>query len=333
MLCAAFTGAVTKRHVHFIKEAIMKGSSIKSVALVLAFGLLTACGGGGSGGGTVTGAYSGVTTQATVTTANATALSTDAYQNGGMGANANIAGVLVEGNGGAITSQPFLQEIGASLRYGVARVIQQQPTTGHSLVGVLAHNSINGAHSGSASYSIDVNQSTGAFTGSITFNSMKESANGPTISGAVTIWGNYNQSTGQFGSLGITFSPLSATTASGTSFLYGTISFSTTGTTETLNVSCTLNTGGQTYWVKDWTYRLTSGNTLTIAGRYYNPIYGYVDLATSTPLTVSSMSGDPTAGILLFTGSNGTKVKVTFTATGYTVEVDTSGNGQYVPLP
>ena len=88
---------------------------------------------------------------------------------------------------------------------------------------------------------------------------------------------------------------------------------------------------GKTYWVKDYTYTLT-GSSLTISGTYYDPDYGYVTVTTVTPLQVASTDAWPTAGVLLFTGANGSRARLTFTSTGYTVEVDT-GSGFYTTVP
>jgi hypothetical protein len=310
----------------------MRASCIKSVFLVISLGVVAACGGGGGGSNGAPAAYSGVTTQAAVTTSNAKALSADAYENGGMGTTASLTGVEVQASSQPSPHQSSLPEIGTALKSSITRAVAQHTSTSSAAAGAVVSETIPGGYSGSATISINVNDASGAFTGTITYNNLKETTDGPALSGAVTFSGVYNNSSQSITSMTLTFSPLTVTAPNGSFSVNGTMSFSISGTSETLTVSCTVQGASQTFWVKDWTYTFTAPNTLTISGRYYHPTYGYVDVTTLTPLTVSSVYGDPTAGVLLFTGANGTKAKLTFTSTGYTVDVDTTGNGQYVTV-
>ena len=90
---------------------------------------------------------------------------------------------------------------------------------------------------------------------------------------------------------------------------------------------------GKTYWVKDYTYTMSTTGTLTLSGTYYDPVHGFVTISTATPLAVTSAGAWPTAGVLLFSGANGSKARLTFNPTGYVVEVDLSGGGSFVPVP
>lgn len=306
----------------------MKNGLVRSLALTVGLALLTSCGGGG--GGSTSAGYTGITTQATVTTANARALSADAYENAGMGAGANIAGIEIQSS--PAVSGPLVQEVAALLKDNVAKAITTASAAPTTVNGVVVQQTFNGAYGGSASFTIDANQSTGQFSGTIIFTSYRESAGGPALTGTVTATGVYNGAT--FSSMSITFSPLTVSENGTSSTMYGTVTFAVSGSTETLTVSCTVqNSAGKVFWVKDWTFSLSGSTTLTITGRYYEPSYGYVDITTPTPLTVNSLSGNPTAGVLLFSGSNGTKARITFDVSGYTVSVDTAGNGQFVTVP
>jgi hypothetical protein len=88
----------------------------------------------------------------------------------------------------------------------------------------------------------------------------------------------------------------------------------------------------RTYWVKDFSLALT-GNKLAISGTYYDHVHGFVVISTVTPLTVSSYSTKPTSGELQFAGRNGTKARLTYTTSGYILEIDTSGNNTYILVP
>jgi hypothetical protein len=114
----------------------------------------------------------------------------------------------------------------------------------------------------------------------------------------------------------------------------GTVSSSVTvsGSTLSINVVETDLSNNTTYWQNDITFVLT-GSSMTVVGRYYHPTHGYVNITTVVPLTVSSLTGQPTAGQLLFTGSNGSKARLTFNATGYVIEVDTTGTGTFAVVP
>jgi hypothetical protein len=121
----------------------------------------------------------------------------------------------------------------------------------------------------------------------------------------------------------------------------GSEAYSNSGTEETVTMSAVVtdNVSGRTYWEKD--YNLTfSGDSLTLSGTHYDPVYGYVVFSTITPITVTAIDATPTSGQLLFSGSNGTKVRLTFFSGGRnsgggspTVEADTTGDGTYVVIP
>lgn len=317
----------------------MKASAIEKFMLLFTALLLSACGGGGGVAGdgapatTPAGTYTGVAAQATITTANAAELSADAYQNGSIGSTVNIARVTVEAPPPVVRASLF-PELGSLLRSGVTRGIQAKAAGRQALSSIVVEDSINGAYGGSAWFSISVDQSTGAVSGTATFSDFREAAGGPAVFGTVNIAGMFDQASGLFSSLDMFFSPLTALTIHGTFNLYGSIALSTAGATETLKVSTTLaSSSGMTYWIKDWSYAFSSGNILHITGRYYHPTHGYVEITTPEPLTVSSVVGRPVSGVWHSAGSNGTSARLTFTDQGFTIAADTAGNGQWAPVP
>jgi len=299
--------------------------------IVAGFSLLAGCGGGGgdgssAGGGTV---YNGVTTQATVTTSNAKTLSVDAYA--GSQLSAAATGVAKQATGSS--GQSMLLQQAADILEGSVKTIVGSPDSSAKAVDATAQDTVAG-FSGSFSYSITYDQASGAFNGTITFSQYMETSTSPRMAGSITFSGVFNQATGLFTSLTISMNSLTGTKDGKSYSLAGSVSYSTSGVSKSVSMSVVLtdNASSRTYWVKDYALVLT-GTTLTVAGTYYDPIHGYVVLSTVTPLTVSTMDAMPTAGQLLFTGSNGTKARLTFTVSGYIVEVDTTGNGTYVLVP
>ncbi len=295
--------------------------------VAMSFGL-AGCGGGGGSSSIISSSYKGTTTQATVTTSNAKAVSVDAIQ----GAQ-NVASVGVLGKSVAEIheSSPQILTIAKILEVSVSRVSPKAVVA--KTVAATVQQTVYG-HSGSFSFTINGNDSTGAFSGTITFNSYEENSYAPIISGNVSFIGVVNTSTSTITSVDMSMSNLQGVIGSDSYTLNGSIALSSNGITKTLNISAVRldNTNNNTYWTKDFSFVLT-GNRLTIKGTYYDHVHGYVVVTTVTPLTVLTYSSTPTSGQLLFTGSNGTKARLTYKFSGYTLDVDVSGNNTYVLIP
>lgn len=304
----------------------------KRLLLVLAgVSLLAGCGGGGGGSSAGGGSgFNGTTTQATVTTSNARAVSADAYA--GSQFSASVSGIAKQPSADSMQT-PLLQQTAGILENSVKAVIGS-PNSSAKVVDATAQNTVNG-FSGSFSYTITFDQTTGAFNGTITFSQYKDTATSPSITGSMAFSGVYNQTSGLFTSLNISMSSLSGAKDGKSYSLAGSVLFNTSGVTKTVTMSVVLtdNVSGRTYWVKDYLLVLT-GSTLTMIGTYYDPIHGFVVISTAVPLTVSTIDAMPSAGQLLFTGVNNTKARLTFTGGGvFSVEADTTGNGTYVVVP
>ncbi|HYS42800.1 MAG TPA: hypothetical protein VEM32_02365, partial [Geobacteraceae bacterium] len=154
-------------------------------------------------------------------------------------------------------------------------------------------------------------------------------------SGTMTFSGVFNPTAQTFTSFTVSFSSITVTEGGNTFSVGGRVDLTVSGSTETTVVSLVLQNSvtGKTYWVKDYTYTLSAQGTLTVTGTYYDYVHGYVTVSTLTPLIVSSSGSWPTGGVLLFTGANGSNARLTFTGTGYTVEVDLTGSGVYSSVP
>lgn len=293
--------------------------------------LLGGCGGGGGGGGGGSAApvYKGSTSQAIVTTSNAKALSVDAYS--GSQISAAVSGVAKEAADGSGQSSLLLQTAGI-MEASVTRILGMPRSTA-KVVAATAQDTVQG-FSGSFSYSINFDQNTGAFNGTVSFSQYLESATSVAISGPIAFSGSFNQSAGTFTSLNISMSNLNGTSGNKSYSLAGNLAYSTSIGTKnvTMSVVLTDNVSSNTYWVKDFILTL-AGNSLTMIGTYYDHVHGYVVISTIAPLTVPIFDATPTSGQLLFTGANGTKARLTFTVSGHIVEADTAGNGAYVVVP
>lgn len=301
-----------------------------TVALVLS---IAGCGGGDSppvSAATQSNAagitYTGKTSQAVITASNAKALSSDAYH--GVQTVSSVAAVSKTADDSQ-PSPPRLQELSKTLESGIQAAVTKSIYSAKVAAAMVAE-TINGA-SGYYRYTIEVNQTTGAFSGSLVFSQYKSYANSAIISGSVDCYGGYDKSNQIFTSLTITMKGLSGTWNGGIETITGTISIDQAGPAKTITISAGFLDAASncTYCFKDLIFTLT-GTSLTVSGTYYDPNYGYVVISTVTPLTSSAFADSAASGQLLFTGSNGSKARLTFTGSGDMVEVDTAGNDDFV---
>jgi hypothetical protein len=304
----------------------------KRLLLVLVgFSLLAGCGGGSGSTVSLPSTYTGNTAQAAVTTSNAKTLSSNAYS--GYQAAASI-NVLREINNNNYDQSPLLLDVVSTLDSSVSTIVQEPKTASKTVkAATTVQNTIPG-YSGSFSYTISVDTTSGATSGTLSYSQYKSSSTSITMAGTVTFDGVFNISTSSFTSLSMFFNNVTATSGSVSINMNGSFAESISGSTKTytMTIAVTDNVSNSTTLLKDYTLTLT-GSSLNITGTYYNPTHGYVVITTVTPLTVSALSAMPTSGQLLCTGSNGTKARLTFASSGYTVEADTAGNGTFVVVP
>lgn len=309
---------------------------LKRLCLLLTgFTLIAGCGGGGGGGSatSIPAAYTGKTAQATVSTANAKTLSTAAYNGGGA---ASLMGAVgkAAADTGTIPS-PLLQEVFGALEDSATSIAQQPKSSAKTVESVRnTQNTVNG-YSGSFSYNFDIDTVSGAVNGTETFSKYQASSDSLTMSGTVTVSGVYNPATSSYTSISLTMTSLNCTLGSWSFTLSGNLASSVSGTTktETFTLATTDNVAHITTLAYNYNVTYT-GTSLTLSGSYYDPAEGYLTVGTVTPLVVSSLTATPTAGQLLFTGSNGTKVRMTFASGGSNaIEADTAGNGTFVVVP
>jgi hypothetical protein len=291
------------------------------------FGMLIAgCGGGGDGGGgfVSTLSYKGKTTQATVSESNKSALSYDAYQAGHVGsAFTTIAKAAVETPASLPSFTPSSLIIYRLLESAVKTAVSgSQKSVGKQVSSsIVDSRTIPGPSGGSATFTISVNDVTGYFYGTISFNSYQDM--GTTLVGNTTFSGTIDIYNGNLNSFTLNIDYLHATELGTALTLSGAVSknTSTSDTIITISLIVLYDSTGATYWVKDYTFTVKANGSMYLTGRYYDPSHGYVDISTVTPLTLNSIDARPTAGILLFTGANDSSARLTFTVTGYDIVV------------
>ena len=93
------------------------------------------------------------------------------------------------------------------------------------------------------------------------------------------------------------------------------------------------------YWVKDYFVRLTDGSdyvdVMSIIGRYYDPVYGYVEPSVEDTIRINDTDEWASSGKMILAGAEGvqggeTRIRITYlSATDYLVEADTDGDGAY----
>jgi hypothetical protein len=294
---------------------------------------LVACGGGGGGGGAgsaVPASYTGLTSQAVLSTDNAATLASGVWE-GGMIAD-GLTGVV------PLSVQPNVPASGSTFDFtGRLRdlVLQALPAgRAQALPAAVVSDTLPGDCGGSAGYTMDVNEQSGAFSGQFSFNDY--CSLGTVIAGVLSFSGQGNPADGSVSRMQLVFNNLRVADASFSGAVTeGTASFVLAadglGETATLDYVLRDNNLLKTAWVNNYVAQTTYGNLadqVMVSGRYYDGDFGFVDLATLTPLTVAA-TPRPTGGSLLFTGQ-ASQARLTFHADQSTLlEVDGNNDGLF----
>lgn len=316
-------------------------SCLRLLALAAAVCLLVAgCGGGGGGeGGSEPHlTYSGLTTPALITEDNAEALAYSAL-NAGASSNsfANIAALNEVAPVAVDSDQGFLSDLVMGLDSGMGKIdfltvpVQDLSASVESGTG-----SIDGTCGGSASYTIQLNTSTGTFNGSMTFSSYCEE--GVTINGNSDFYGVVNMMTEELDSFTLSFNYLTATDGSDSMAMDGEIYMVVSGSTimSTLDMMIQESGSDRVYKIENYQVDITDGylyTDISINGRLYDPDYGYVDIETTISFRVYDDEDYPDSGEMLLTGETGSQGQPTWaqiTALSNTqcqVIADTDGDG------
>ena len=279
--------------------------------VLLAFGL-TGCGGGGGGGAADVGTlYTGKTTQAVVDASNAKAVSEEALGSVQQSVSIGGAGGMFKSASDAPQSSFQIQPV-ISILKNCALKTRSKQAVAKTVASVESGNEL--GYTGSYDYSFNINDSTGAGSGTITFKSYVAYSGAPVISGAMSVSGSDGPGVDDFSvtvnmsNISVTASPLSLT-------MNGIIGVIGTATKETVTASIVIldNSTKKTHYMKDLKMELTNATgKMTISGTFYNNDYGYVVISTTTPLATYDFDSYISSGELLFTGANGTKARLVF---------------------
>lgn len=300
---------------------------------VVAAGLaLAACSGGGGGEAGVI--YTGVTTPATVTDANAVALTTTAYQGGNSGGSFAFVGVTTDPAAGTnsalargVTVSRVLNDAVRAARFNPRPSPQVAVGATQSVSGSLD----DGNCGGTASFSGTANDVTGEFHATFTFSGWCN--DGVTVSGRVSAAGTFDVNAQALMELEFSFTVL--TVSDGTDTFRGsgsiTVSF---GVSESLIINMDYASGdGTTFRASNLALTATpttGGESFTVVGRVYHPIHGYVDVSTPVALVVETGQTFPSSGELVATGAGDSKAKLTaLSPTQFQIDVDVDGDDAY----
>ena len=315
---------------------------LQGILLIMLVQLLSACGGGG-GDARTTGvvdpapSYAGVTTQATVTAGNAESLAMDGYGGSNIAAVLGSFGTAKSTASSLATTERPVRQMAQMLKQAArrldipAKAAQKRLVKSAKTVQRTVTHQTMGDGGGVINYSLEVNDATGSFFGTLDFQDY--TSQGIAISGKADMLGSFDPGLQQFNRLTLTFKSL---TMKGSSFSYaliGTLSwgFNYSAATETLSMNMVLvnNENNLTFWFKNYELATTYGSTFltqSATGRYYDPVYGYVDVATLSPLVINNNAGWPSQGALEFRGQQSTWLCLAFSVGSLLVEADTNGD-------
>jgi len=300
---------------------------IKLLAVWGMFALLVGC---SSDDGTAPAAYSGVETQAAVTTANSSDFAdatVDSADSGSNSANASAG----EGDRHALMMR-FVGKLPSMVQH--AETGKESGSSGGASAAIQSSSdTVDGPCGGTMTTSFSIDDVTFEWTGSISYSAYCEEP-GSKMDGSVSFEGNLSSSTFTFGAL--TYSDATESfTLSGTMVMSGIPGSTGSVYTFTMNMDVRDNNAGETVRMADMVmtvneYSSSGYDTVSMAGKVYHAEHGYVTVSTTTNITMYYNKEYPSAGVLVLTGSGNTSVRLTFNADGtYTKDIDENGDTTY----
>jgi hypothetical protein len=307
---------------------------IGTVLLVLVGLSLSSCGGGG-GGGSSASPYTGLSTPAVVTAANADNIARQAFQGGDLGASTTLAPAR-SGDTRPAAERPIALTLVRFLS-GAANAAFSSPGDVRApapRATVTVDNTLSDGMGGTAHFVLSVNDQTGAFTGTFVFTNFHGDGGG-VINGPVAVSGIAGQVSMQilfdFQSVHVV-DPVSGEDVTAFGTVNMAIDLGTGDITGgvTLNMIFVDNVTHKTLWLSNVTLVETIGTgsiDATLSGRIYLHDYGYVDMATVTPFHYLAGNSYPSGGQFVVTGKDNHKVQLTVVdPTQYQLDVDTNGD-------
>lgn len=193
-------------------------------------------------------------------------------------------------------------------------------------------NVVYGDCGGSLSIAINMNESTGIFSGNYNYDNYCD--NGITTSGGGQLSGTIDLTKNQMQHLRMSFDIMSVNETDRSYDLSGTIDFEEDANgslAARMDVLMLDNENDKTYWLLDYTTVLAPVDPhtdMTISGKYYDPDHGYVTVRTDAPLRIDNTYPWPTQGVMVITGRDGATVRMSFSLKGCWLEADLDGDGE-----
>lgn len=309
----------------------MKKYYLQIISTFFTATLLVACGGGGgdNAGGNSGITYTGPTSAANISGTNASTLAKTAlFSNSTTSVSVFKSGTTNKTDSAIAAMIKTLGHLPRQINLNKSQLTQSSRAV------VAPATPIPGSCGGSYTYSFDVNETTGSFTGSLTFSAYCEDVNN-VVNGVMTISGTVNVNTVELVSFSMTFNNLTINDAAVSMSFNGTMtvsmpSFNTTLFTMSMDA---IDNSGVSVRIENFAVQTIDNGTyetISTSGRFYHSQYGYVDISTLTPMNISLTGDYPYSGIILLTGVNNSRARVTFAAANnYVLEVDADGNGNF----
>ena len=296
--------------------------------------LVVGCGGGGGGGSDGGGvAYTGPTTPATVSAANAVALSEPALNGAelsdvgsGLFRGAPGAGELGSPSPGLVPTARFFQQL-------VERTLFDPAAARSAAALVKESGSEPGSCGGEMTYTVSADDGTGAFEASFTFKSFCEDAT--VMNGVLTASGGIDLVREELEHMTMSFQSLSVSDGSDSFSIGGTMTLEFQDHTDRviMNLSLRDDTEQKAFRFENYRVEATevSGDAdVTISGRVYHSDHGYVDVQTLQAFHIGWLDNNPSSGVLTLTGKDNTQARLTaLSSETLQVEADTDGDGAF----
>jgi len=302
------------------------------LVVVVCLAFLVSCGGGGGGGDGPVDAvvYTGLTTQAAITEANAKDLALEAYYGGPSLSTIAVVKASAGSTPADESFDPGLLKYSFPILHGLSQHLLTGAAAPKPLVVVPITDTIPGNCGGTEVTTLNVDVDTGGFSGTVQYNSYCE--DGLTLAGTVNVNGAIDPFTLNIVQMTMSFTSLTMSSAGASVTLSG--SYAMTALSMTMNHRIRNNATGTTYKIEDYSVTELDGTdwteTTLASGRYYHPDYGYVEPSTLVPFRTYWSDLGPATGELQITGANGTKARLTcISPTLFEVTADLDGDGTY----
>ena len=284
--------------------------------------LLVACGGGGGGdaGGSTSVSYTGVTTAASVDDTSAPVLADSVISTSSMDASSVTSFVGLSSAPGGASAVERLKGI-----VDVAKSLAAAAPAAENLAGaqVSGSETIQGCYGSSATFSGSFDDFYQDFYGlpiiysmSISFNNYVEDFYGDgstcgteTFNGSMSLSVSYDgpvTDAPELNGMTISLSNLSVSEGGLSQAFDGTLGMSLNTTTLESTFTMTANfrdIDGLVYRAQNYTVNFNSDDLVTsISGRLYDPLYGYIDIATTTLLSYGGCGIYPDMGVVTLSG-------------------------------